>query len=149
MLHICQLLKSLAMAHTLTALLQVALVVVLSGIEGSRWHDLSDDWPSELRLPAFFRSTGSRFLLRRMKEHGRAILCSVIGTLPVQRSGIVKAPELIQKLIIGNFGRIKSDLNGLGVASAVGAHVAVGWVGERAAGVADARISYAGNLAER
>src|SRR5690348_9961323 len=115
-------------------------MVFLSAIKGCGRHNLGNNWLAETRLPTFAGSAGRALLLGTVEENGRAILRAEIRTLAVGRGGIVHLPEMVEQLVIGNFAGIEGDLDGFGVAGAVGTHILVGGIGQTAAGIAHRRI---------
>jgi uncharacterized membrane protein (UPF0127 family) len=66
-------------------------------------------------------------------------LCPHIGTLPIQRRGVVIVPEDFQQVMVADHLRIKRDLHYFGVAGSIRADVFIGRVVVLAAGVADLR----------
>src|SRR5580704_2461801 len=91
-------------------LLEIALVVFFGTPESLRRFDPGDD---ASRLESPFRSQlldlgpGLRFLFGGMEEDGGSVLRAPVGTLPVQRGGIVQRKEGIEQLFVGDLLRIE------------------------------------------
>jgi len=54
------------------------------------------------------------------KNTDAAVLGAVVGTLAVQLGGVVELEELFEKLLVGDLRGIVVDLDGFGVAGAIG-----------------------------
>src|SRR5712691_1225299 len=153
LISVCETIRTHAssdMAGRDAALLQVALVIFFGAIEDRRGHNLGDDPP--VIAAGFFQlllgSSRCGFLLGRVEENCGAVLCTPIGSLPVERGGIMVAPENIQQLIVRDLGGIEGHLHRLSMAGFIAANVLVGRVFERASGVAYGCVFHSLDLAE-
>src|SRR5438309_11446639 len=126
------------MASGKPTLFQILLVVVLGGIESCRRNDLGNHRLAILPgfVQTFLRELRRRFLLRTVKENGRPVLRTPVGSLAVELGGIVILPKDFQQLLVRNFRPIVLHLNRFRVPGVVVTHVLVGWVGHSSAGVA-------------
>src|SRR5579863_7387826 len=138
------------MATECAALLQILLVVFLGAPKGRSSDDLRRDRFREpfLSSEALDRGFCSGFLFRRVIENDAPILCAPVRTLAVQLRWVVEREKGIEKLFVGDPGGIVVDLDGFGMAGAVGADVLVGRVGHCAALVSDGGGGDSGKLRE-
>ena len=82
-----------------------------------------------------------------IKNHG-PILIADIGSLAIQRGGIVIRPENIQQLIVTHDSRIEFHLHNFGVTGRMTAHIFVSGVLGFAAGVTDQGLFHTRNRAK-
>ena len=137
------------MAARAALLLEVLLVVVLGLVERLGRDDLGRHRLGELRLDARLGRDRRLLLLGRVEVDRRAVLAADVRPLPVPLRGVVRAPEEVEQLVVGDLLGVVLDLDRLGVAGRVGADVVVGGVVGVPAGVADAGAGDAGDLPER
>src|SRR4029079_8506354 len=91
-------------AMRLAAFLEATLMILFSVPERWSRFDLRHNWaikPAAF-LQFFSCSVGGCLLLRGMIKNHRSILRANIGSLPVQRRGVVVGPENIQKFVIAD-----------------------------------------------
>src|SRR5258707_529930 len=138
------------MAMASSVFLQIPLVILLGAPKGRRGHNLGDDRLLETAalLELLLERLRRGLLFRRMIEHHRAVLGSVIRPLPVRSRRIVVLPEHLQKLLVSNLGGIVFHLHDFGMSRLVGAHVFISRVGERASHVADGGGTHSGDPAK-
>src|SRR5215469_4265092 len=121
------------------ALGEVLLVVFLGAVEIGGGFDFGDD--GTLEDVGFFESGDGfarfGFLFRVVNENCGAILGAEVGSLAIERGGIVILKKCGDKFAIGNLRGIEFDFDGFSVSGASGADVFVGRVFRGAAGVAD------------
>jgi hypothetical protein len=142
---------ALDVAACLAALLQIALVILLGPPEGLRRLNLGHNALGlEAALGGKLLDFGAslRLLLRRVEEDGRAILRAQVRPLAVEGGGVMKCEEGIQQLLIRDLRGIEVQLDYLGVAGLVRAHVFVTGLVKRAALIANSRGRYAGDGCE-
>src|SRR5919197_4190908 len=108
-----------SVADRTALLLEVLLVVVLGLVEGGRGDDLGRDALREPRLHLGLRGERLLLLLRRVEEDRGAVLAADVRALAVPLSGVVRAPEEVEQLLVGDDRRIELDLHRLGVAGGV------------------------------
>src|SRR5208283_3378053 len=129
---------------------EVALVIILRGIEPLQRHHLGHDRPLPdvglVQFADYF--VGNHLLLRRVEEDGRAVLGALIGALPVQRGRVVNDEKDLQQLAERDHVRVEGDLHHLRVPSRAAADLAVTGVGHAAAGVAGFDLAHAAQLLE-
>src|SRR5579863_94982 len=129
------------------ALLEVALVIFLGGVELAGRSDFRGDRAREL-LTGFERLFGllcDCLLLRRMGKNRRAVLLAEVRPLAVHLSRIVHVPERIHQRFVFDLFRIESNLHHFGVASLIGADVLVCRVFRVAVAVANQRVDHSGD----
>ena len=114
----------------------VILVVRLGLVEFFQRHDLRDDRRLEVRLRLQLGFLGGQLLRLAAVKNDRAVLRAAVRALAVQRGGIVGVPEIAQQFLVGNFLRVKLDLDDLGVAGVAAANLMVGRIFGVPAGVA-------------
>src|SRR5207244_433591 len=116
---------ALHVAAAAASLLEVLLVVVLGPPERRGRRDLGDDRSAEATRPLELveRSAGGVLLLGVVDEDGRAVLVADVGPLAVELGGIVTGPEDVEQLLVGDPLGVVVDLERLGVARLVRAHV--------------------------
>src|ERR1051325_258536 len=129
--------------------LQVILVVVLGRPELAERHDLCRDRARPLRPRALHGALRGLALLLIVVEDRGAVLRPDVVALAVRRGRVVQAEEVVEDRVVRDLRRIESDLQRLGVAGAAGLHVLVARVLQRAAGVTDVGVDYAGQLAHQ
>ena len=78
-----------------------------------------------------------------MVKNDRAVLCSDVRALAVQRHWVVVRPKNVKKLLVTDLGWIEFDLNDFRVASLVGADIFVTRIFFRPAGVTDGSRGHA------
>src|SRR5271165_6353004 len=105
------------MAARSSVLLDVLLVILFGAPERRGGRDFGDNRATEpaARLEPRFQSSRCLSLGLVVIEDGRAVLSSDVGPLSVQCGRIVKFPEDLQQPLIGDLGRIKLNLNDLGM----------------------------------
>src|SRR3954452_7272373 len=131
------------------ALLEVLLVVVLRLVELLRVLDLRDDRFAVVRLLGVARGLRRGALLVVVDEDDAAVIVSDVPALAVQLRRVVLAPEDAEQVVVRDLRGVVGDLDDLGVARGVRAHVLVRRVAEMPAVVADAGARHAVELAER
>ena len=109
----------------------IILVVLLSRVEHPERNDLRNHRTGVVLLgvdpPDGSRDFG--FLgLCAVKRH-RPVITSGIGTLSVERGGVMTGEERIEQVAVADNGRIIVNLYGFGVAGLVGADLLISWVG--------------------
>jgi len=75
--------------------LEILLVVCFGGVKNAEGNDLCYDWfiPDLLCFQVVNDLPGSSFLLGTVIENRRAVLRPHVGTLPVERGGIVNGEK--------------------------------------------------------
>src|SRR6266498_686894 len=71
-----------------------------------------------------------------MIENDRTVLRSHVGSLAIQRGGIVRFPADGQKILVSNLAGIIGDLDHFGMAGLAGADIFIGWICRLAPGIA-------------
>src|SRR6266508_6793225 len=132
-----------------TALLEVALVVVLGRPELLGRGDLGHDRLAEVGLRLLLRLLGRDLLLGRVEEDRRAVLVADVGALPVELGRVVQLPERGEELVVRDLLGVEFDEHRLGVAGGVAAHLLVRGLLGAAAGVPHGGRLHARDLAER
>ena len=127
---------------------QVLLVVLLGGPEHRRRDDLRGDRLREPRLRPRLRLRSGLRLLRRVREDRGPILRADVPALPVHLGRIVKAPERVHELAVGDLARVERHLDPLRVPRAAAADVLVGRILGLAADVADLDVGDARRVPE-
>ena len=89
------------------------------------------------------------FLFGIVEENRRAVLCAEVRSLAIERGGIVALPVGGEKLEVRNLLGIKFDFHSFRVAGRSGAHVLVGRICFRSAGVANSSRGYTLDLPKR
>src|SRR3982751_2481510 len=81
--------------------LQLLLVIILSGIEFSKRGDLGYNWfvESTTFIQFSFILFSFCFLFRIMIKNGATVLCSFISALPVERGRVMRFPKNFQQFI--------------------------------------------------
>src|SRR5271157_5126817 len=132
------------MAACAAVLLDVLLVILFGAPERRGGRDFGDNRATESAagLEPLFQSSRCGLLGLVVIEDGRAVLTSDVGPLSVQCCRIVKFPEDLQQPLIVDLGRIKLNLNDLGMAGPVRADRLIAWVFQEAAHVTDRRLSH-------
>src|SRR6266700_1874280 len=123
-------------------------MVFLGAKESGDRGDFGDDGFAEAGLRFLFRGARGGLLGGRVIENRGTILRANIRPLTVKSGGVVQAPKRVEELVIAHARRVERHLNGLCVAGAVGADIAVSWVLERPTGITHLRVRYARNFAE-
>ena len=121
---------SMDVAGRQAALLQVLLVIIFRPPKCPGRNDLGDDGSAKrvtLGQP-LFHGDGRLLLLRGVIKDDRAILRADVGALAVARGRVVVLPKNFEQLLVADPARIVLDLDHLGMAGAVGAHVMVAGV---------------------
>src|ERR1043165_2859901 len=129
--------------------LQVILVIPLGRPESRAVDDLRRDRARPLLLRALDGLLRRLALLLVMDEDRRAVLRADVVALAVLRRRVVQAEEEVEDVVVRDLLRIEHDLDRLRVPGAALLHVFVARVLQRAAGVADARVDHAGQLADQ
>src|SRR5438445_1450862 len=112
------------------------LVVSLGDPERPGRRDLRRDRITQALLGLLARRRRFLLLLGPKGENGRSVLRPAIGALRVSAGRIVRLPEEVQQLRVGNLRRIELDQHRLGVAGGPAAHFLVGRIRGLPAGVA-------------
>src|SRR5664279_1103298 len=132
----------------MSALFQVLLVVFFGAPERLRGLDPGYD-PAGLEAALagqlLHLRLGLRLLLRGMEEDGGTVLRAPVRALPVQRGGIVKRKERVQKLLKTHLFGVEVQLDDLCVPRLVRANVLVRRTVECAAFIAHGGGRYARN----
>ena len=138
------------MAMSQPALFQILLVVILRPVEFGNGRDLGSDRVAEpaTRLQLLFGRYCGSLLLGTVKKDRRAVLCTDVGTLPVSGGRVVVIPEHLQQVFVRDEIWIVIYFHGFRVAGRAAADILVGWVLERASGVAYLGRCDARDLAE-
>lgn len=121
------------------ALGEVLLVVFFGAVEGGGGLHFGDDGTIE-DAGFFERGDGFArfgFLFGIVIENRGAVLRADVGSLAIERGGIVVLKKRGDEFAIGNLSGVEFDFDGFGVAGRAGADVFVGGIFFRAAGVAD------------
>src|SRR3954462_8025551 len=96
-------------------LLEVLLVILLGPVELSDGLYLRDYWIPEPGLCLLLRGAYGGLLLGGVEEDHGTVLRTDIQPLAIGSRRIMVLPEHLQKLLIGDLGRIVLDLDDLGV----------------------------------
>ena len=120
-----------------TGIIIVIFLMIIPGfVKFRKRHNFGDDGVIEVFLrrgPLFFRRQFLRFAV--IKDEG-AVLRALVRALAIERGWIMRLPENVEQLLVGDSGRVKFDLGHLGVAGGAGAYLFVGRAGGVAAGKA-------------
>lgn len=96
--------------------MQVPLVILLGGPPLARGRNLGDDGAlPPLGVGLFGDVAGDLFLLGVVVVDGGAVLWARVGTLSVERRGVVRRVEEFEKLAVADDGGVKDDLSCFGV----------------------------------
>src|SRR2546430_668758 len=133
------------------ALLQVLLVILFGTIERACRRDLRRDGPLEFAagIERCARLLCRGFLLRRMKENRRAILCAEVWTLPVHLCRVVSLPENVEQLFVTHFCGIERNLHPFRMPRFIPANVFVGWIRHISAAVAYGSVNHSRDALKR
>ena len=95
-------------------------MVLLSSPPLSSRRNLSHDTALPPLFVGLFRNLARDLLLLRVMEiDRRTVLRAGIGTLLVQRRGVVRLVEELEELCVRDLGRVKDDLRGFSICVAV------------------------------
>jgi len=134
-------------------LVQVLLVVVLGEVELAGRDDLGGDVAvagfAQLLAELGGRLLGGRLLLRTVVEDRRTVLGADVVALAHALGRVVRLPEHLDQLGVGDLLRIEHDANRLRVPGPAGADLLVGRVLGEPALVAHSGGDHAGDLPER
>ena len=129
---------------------EVLLVIILSRVERRRGRDLGHQraipYPGRVELTDDLLR--DRLLLRAVIEDHRTVLRADIVALAVERSWVVDREEDLQNLTQTDDGRIERHLYDFRVPGAAAAHLLVGWILDRAAGITGHDIGHAVDFIE-
>src|SRR5262245_35190498 len=92
------------------ALGQILLVIFLGLEKWPRGKKLGHDRTVELpaAIMSIFRRPGGALLFWRVEENRRTILVADVGTLAIDRGGVVDFPEDLEKLVVRHLLRIEN-----------------------------------------
>jgi hypothetical protein len=137
------------MAVRQAAFFKVLLMIFFGTPKLPGGNDLGHNRARKPALRGVAGGLGFGFLLWRMEKNRRAVLSSVIWTLPVQSRGIVIFPKDFEQIAVGNDLGIEGDFDRLGMTRAVAADSFIAGIFQRSASVAHLRGFHAGELPER
>jgi hypothetical protein len=129
---------------------EILLVIFFRAIKGRGGFDLGHDRTAE--TSAFFECRefgfGRGFLFRRVVKNHGAILRTDIRPLAIASRRIVVTPEDIKERVIGDFRRIKSDLNDFGMAGFVATNILVGRIFRLSSSIAGDGVFHSAGLSK-
>jgi|GEM_PF-1375153 len=117
---------------------EVVLMVIFGGVEGAEGLEFGDDGGGPELAGGEVGNDGLclDLLVGSVVKDGGAVLRADIGALTIGGGGVVDGEEDVKQVGVADDGRIKGDLDGLGVAGEPGAHLLIGRIGAITAGIA-------------
>jgi hypothetical protein len=126
----------------------IVLMLILGHVKFLQRHNLRDDRVLEFFLRVSFGLFGRGFLGVILVKNYRTILCSRVGSLPIQSRRVMRIPKIVQQFFVGNFLRVIFDLRDFRVAGGAGADVMIGGVLRLAARETAGDVFHARDLLE-
>ena len=111
-------------------------MVILRGVELGERDDFGDDGGFAFGLGAGLRFVGYPHLVVVFRQDDRAVLRASVGTLTIEGGRVMRLPEKIDDLFVGNLCRVVLYLHHLGMAGFAGPDFLVGRILGLPAGVA-------------